>query len=178
MVKHGARGYQSAQYNYTLSTNVRQKDDVSFAALLNRIREKKITSKDVELLSSRLIENVQDKRDSFFDSINILYSKFAVDSWNFYYLSCQDIPVRTLEAHLTPNCTICKADNPVSCIGPGVKLLLQRNLYRFNLVNGSRLVIKHAYYANDNVVLPEFVTRFVVLQRTKITRPNSTNFIY
>lgn len=159
MVKHAGNIYHSAKFKYTLTTNVRQKDDERFALILDRLRLGKTTQEDIEALSSRLISRLsQEERDRFFDSVHLFYPNYLVDSWNFYYLSCQNVPVRKLEAQLIPQCHVCKRDYPVCFIGEGIELMLQRNTFNEgNLCNGSRLVVKHAYYTNDDDYLPQFV---------------------
>lgn len=160
LTKHAANLYQSAKFKYTLTTNVRQKDDPAYASLLERLKLGEITQEDADLLSSRLISRLsQEERDTFFDSTHIFYSNAAVDAWNFYYLSCLDIPVRKLQAVLTTECRYCRADYPICFIGEGIGLMLQRNyLNEANLSNGSQLTVKHAYYRNDDDLLPEFLT--------------------
>ena len=83
-------------YVHYLNTIMRQKEDIEFANMLNRIRESKHTESDIEVLTSRLIY----KQDPEYphEAVHIFPTNAAVDKHNIERLTEMNRPIITLVA--------------------------------------------------------------------------------
>ncbi|CAC5421936.1 unnamed protein product [Mytilus coruscus] len=79
-----------------LSKIMRQKDDIEFANLLNRIRIKRHTKDDIEVLKTRQVKTDDPQYPT--DSLHVFTTNSKVDQHNEKHLASTGHPVYTIEA--------------------------------------------------------------------------------
>lgn len=163
MVIDGLRIFQNAKYKITLRTNQRQMGDKTYMNLLDRMHGGFTTKEDIQLLSTRLVNNLPDNElDNFWEATHIYNSNLKADFWNQHYLLNSCYSVRCIKPKLDPYCDICAKDYPSSFLGRFVGCYITRNLIvASNLVNGSNATVEDLYFKTENQLLPDFVALFV-----------------
>lgn len=157
--------FSNLKYSFELKTNMRQRGDIVYQQILQRIHDKQSTDDDINILSSRLVENVtQSELKSFWTSIHLFSTNAEVNSWNEYFLSHSDYSVRPIRPISDPECILCASEFSSSFLGKNVPIILQRNLFvSKNICNGSLGIVKDLYYSDNYQPLPDFIT--VIIDR-------------
>lgn len=160
MTKEALTIVANAHFKFDLKTNLRQSSDPRFQRLLSNIREGIYCFDDILALESRLDRHLSDEElTGFLDAPHIFATNKLAEKWNTIFLLHKNIPIRVAKAILIPHCETCAEQYFPCFIGEGVNVVVTRNLCTVKSVtNGSRAVIKHAYYVHDEDVLPAFVS--------------------
>lgn len=70
---------------HELTQIMRQKDDLAFAELLNRLRENEMTEKDFEILDARVVKTDESNYPS--TASHLFVENNLVDSFNLQYIA-------------------------------------------------------------------------------------------
>lgn len=134
--------------------------DSKFEAILSRMRNSQNTEEDIEILSSRLSNNLSfEELENFKDAVNLLQTNQEVDEYIETYLSKLNIPLKAIRPVVEPLCEECMKKFPTSYLGKGVKCFVTRNICSVrNILNGTNFVVENLYFVKDSDKLPAFIT--------------------
>lgn len=160
LTKEGLKLYQSAQFKYELTQNVRQQSDIIFQGILTRIRNREITEDDIKKLETRLEKNLSvTEREVFKNVVHLFATNKECRAYLYSMLVESDLKVKRIEPIFSDHCNDCKKNYQEIYIACGLKVTLTRNfIVAKGLTNGSDGYVKHIYYDKDNLTTPVFIT--------------------
>lgn len=158
--RYGLKIFQSAEFKYELTTNVRQQSDPAFQHLLRRIIKQETTDNDIIMLESRRDTNLTEKeRESFQHELRLFGSNNQCYNYAYAYLYNSSHQIRRIDPKFSVNCTTCQLEYKPLYIGVNVRVCLTRNkVISRGLVNSSVGTCKNIYYSEDDHEFPKFIT--------------------
>lgn len=113
----------------TLTEQVRAQSDSRFGKLCENIRNKQITEDDLNLLESRLFQNLsEEERRDFAHHTFVFGTNKDITQHNKEFLLNRNEPVKLIKPVLNPYCPDCSSQYRPFYGGPNVKVHLTRNL--------------------------------------------------
>jgi len=149
--RRGIDLYRKVDKVFQLTKNFRQAGDKRFQHLLHNIRYKQVTQDDVDLLNTRLFNNLSDEeKDYFKDALKVYPFRNQVHEANLQTIRDLQIPVTVVHSYQEPSFP--RFEPTSLLVGVGTRIILTRNIdIKAGLYRGKLGTVKSWVYQSGRI---------------------------